>query len=158
MGPPVRTSAEEPPLLTECGLQEPALEMEFTAHFPRQGGTAASDAAAAAVIGVIEAPTAFVVALLDAAHRVNGCLLARTTAETCRIVLTADRTGITVAGTDDTTITLDRADEDGTRDLPLSAVVDGLHIHHGPGGHVWVVWHGVWCAGADDSVSPRRAP
>ncbi|SNX65692.1 hypothetical protein SAMN06272735_7531 [Streptomyces sp. TLI_55] len=158
MGTPVRTSAEEPPLLTEFGLVESALEMEFTAYFPREGGTAASDAAAAAVIGVIEAPTAFVVALLDAAHRVSGCLLARTTAETCRLVLTADRTGITVAGTDDTTITLDRADEDGTRDLPVSAVVDGLHVHHGPEGHVWVVWHGAWRTGPDDSAAPDRVP
>lgn len=147
MGTPVRTSADEPPLVTEFGLMEPALEMEFAAHFRRQGGDVASDAAAAAVTGVIEAPTAFVAAVLDAAHRVNGCLLARTRADVCRIVLTADRGGITVAGTDDITVTLDRAHESGARDLPLSAVVDGLHIHHGPEGHVWVVWRGGWYPG-----------
>ncbi|WP_329342497.1 hypothetical protein OG866_40210 [Streptomyces sp. NBC_00663] len=147
MGTPVRTSADEPPLLTEYGLMEPALEMEFAAHFTRLGGADASDAAAAAVTGVVEAPAAFVAALLDAAHRVNGCLLARTRADVCRIVLTADRTGITVAGTDDTTIALDRAHDSRARDLPVSAVVDGLHIRHGPEGHVWVVWQGAWCAG-----------
>ncbi|MDQ0597018.1 hypothetical protein QF037_001363 [Streptomyces canus] len=51
MGSPVHTSSGEPPLLTRFGLPEPALEMEFTAHFARRGGEVAAGAATAAVTG-----------------------------------------------------------------------------------------------------------
>lgn len=145
MGTPVPTSSEEPPLLTQFGLLEPALEMEFTARFARRGGEAAADAATAAVTAVIEAPAWFTTSLLDAGRRVSSCLLARTTADVCRIVLTADRGGVTVAGTDDALITLDRAHDSGTSGLPLHGVVDDLRIHHGSDGHVWVVWERPWC-------------
>lgn len=145
MGTPVRASSDGPPLLTQFGLLEPALEMEFTAHFARRGGETAAGAATLAVTGVIEAPAWFVTSVRDAGRRVARCLLARTTADVCRIVLTADRGGITVAGTDDTLITLDRAHDGGARALPLLAVVDGLRIHRGAEDHVWVVWQGPWC-------------
>ncbi|MEU6372369.1 hypothetical protein [Streptomyces sp. NPDC046909] len=145
MGTPVHTSSDEPPLLTQFGLLAPALEMEFTAHFARRGGEAAAGAATAAVIQVIEAPASFMSSVLDAGRRVSRCLLARTTADICRVVLTADRGGIMVAGTDDALITLDLGNDSRATELPLLAVVDGLRIHRDSGGHVWVVWQGQWC-------------
>jgi hypothetical protein len=144
VGSPVRPPSEGPALLTECGLMEPALEMEFTAHFARGDGESAVEAATAAVTGVIEAPAWFVTPVLDAGRSVSQCLLERTTADACRIVLTADGVGITVAATDDTLVTLDAAGHGSAKNLPLLAVVDGLRVHHGPDGHVWVVWHGSW--------------
>jgi hypothetical protein len=146
VGTPVHTSSDGPPLLTEFGLLEPALEMEFTAHFARRGGEVAAGAATVAVTRVIEAPPWFVASVLDAGRRVSRCLLARTTADVCRVVLTADRGGIMVAVTDDALITLDRDDGSRATELPLLAVVDGLRIHSGSEGHVWVVWQGHWCA------------
>ena len=125
---------------------EPALEMEFTAHFVRGDGESAVEAATAAVARVIEAPGWFVAPVLDAGRSVSHCLLERTAADACRIVLTADGTGITVAATDDTEVTLDAAGHGSAKNLPLLAVVDGLHVHHGPDGHVWVVWQGAWRA------------
>jgi len=122
----------------------PALEMEFTAHFSRTGGQRAAEAAATAVIRVIEAPTWFLAPVLEAGRSVSSCLLGRTTADICRIVLTADGTGITVAATDDATISFDSADHASARHLPLLTVVDGLSVHHGPDGHMWVVWQGAW--------------
>lgn len=145
MGTPIRTSSDGPPLLTQFGLLEPALEMEFIAHFDRRGGERAACAAVAAVVGVIEAPAWFVSSVRDAGCRATRLLLARTTADVCRIVLAADRGGISVAATDDTPITLDRAHDGAARDLPLLAVVDGLRIHRGAQGQVWVVWQGLWC-------------
>ncbi|MEU5891023.1 hypothetical protein ABZ835_29865 [Streptomyces sp. NPDC047461] len=149
MGSPVHTSSGEPPLLTQFGLLEPALEMEFTAHFARRGGEVAAGAATAAVTGVVEAPAWFLASLLDAGRRVSSCLLARTTADVCRIVLTADSGGIKVAGTDDVLIPLDRVHDDGATRLPLLGVVDGLRIHRGSEGPVWVVWEGHWCPAGD---------
>jgi hypothetical protein len=149
VGTPVRASSEGPPLLTQFGLLEPALEMEFTAHFDRHGGEGAAHAATAAVIGVIEAPACFVSSVRDAGRRVTRLLLARTVADDCRIVLTADRGGISVAATDDTMNTLERAHDGRAGDLPLLAVVDGLRIHRGAEGQVWVVWQGLWCRTGD---------
>ncbi|MDN3026791.1 hypothetical protein [Streptomyces sp. S.PB5] len=128
---------------------EPALEMEFTAHFARRGGEAAARAAAAAVTGVIEAPAWFLASLLDVGRRVSRCLLARTAADVCRIVLTADRGGLALAGTDDTRITLHGDPGNGATGLPLLGVVDGLHVHRGAQGHVWVVWRGPWAPATD---------
>ncbi|MEV7890220.1 hypothetical protein ACWD3I_23110 [Streptomyces sp. NPDC002817] len=149
MGTPVHAPSDEPPLLTQFGLLEPALEMEFTAHFPRRGGEVAADAATAAVTGVVEAPAWFLASLLDAGRRVSSCLLARTTADVCRIVLTADSGGITMAGTDDVLIALDRDHHDAATGLPLLGVVDGLHVHRGSEGQVWVVWERHWCPAGD---------
>ncbi|MET7698170.1 hypothetical protein [Streptomyces sp. NPDC005485] len=144
MGTPISPPSKGPPLLTECGLLEPALEMGFTAHFARADGELAVEAAAAAVTRVIDAPGWFIAPVRDAGHSVSRCLLERTTADACRIVLTADDVGITVAATDDTVVTLDAAGHGSARNLPLLAVVDGLRVHHGPDGHVWVVWQGTW--------------
>jgi len=144
VGTSVRTPADGPPLVTESGLMAPVLEMEFTANFPRMGGRRAAEAAAMAVIGVIEAPKWFLAPVIEAGRSVGTCLLARTTADTCRIVLTADDTGLTVAATDDATIMFDSAEHSGARHLPLLTVVDGLSVHHGPDGHMWVVWQGAW--------------
>ncbi|WTP62225.1 hypothetical protein OHU07_38340 [Streptomyces phaeochromogenes] len=144
MGTPVRTPSGGPPLLTECGLMEPVQEMEFTAHFSRADGELAAEEAAAAVTRVIDAPLSFVTPVLDAGRSASKCLLARSAADTCRIVLTADLTGITVAATDDVKVSLDSCDQVGAKNLPLLAVVDGLKVHHGPDGHVWVVWKGSW--------------
>ncbi|MFD7709206.1 hypothetical protein ACFV6E_36825 [Streptomyces sp. NPDC059785] len=130
--------------MTEHGLMAPALEMEFTAHFTRLDGKSALEAAAAAVTRVIEAPTWFVAPVLDAGRSVSSCLLERTTADVCRIVLTANDAGITVAATDDTQLALDSAEHGSAKNLPLLTVVDGLHVHHGPDGHMWVVWQGSW--------------
>ncbi|MFS8197845.1 hypothetical protein ACLVWQ_04070 [Streptomyces sp. CWNU-52B] len=144
MGTPVRTSSGGPALLTEHGLMEPVREMEFTARFARADGEFAAQAAAVAVTQAIDAPLSFVSPVLDAGCSTSRCLLERSAADTCRIVLTADTSGITVAATDDVAVPLDADDRIGTQDLPLLAVVDGLNVHHGPDGHVWVVWKGSW--------------
>ncbi|MCW8097222.1 hypothetical protein [Streptomyces tauricus] len=144
MGTPVRASSDGPALLTEHGLMEPVREMEFTAHFARADGEFAAQAAAVAVTQVIDAPLSFVSPVLDAGCSASRCLLARSAADTCRIVLTADPSGITVAATDDVAVPLDAGDPAGAKNLPLLAVVDGLNVHHGPDGHVWVVWKGSW--------------
>jgi hypothetical protein len=123
---------------------EPALEMEFAAHFSRVDGEFAAEAAAVAVTRVIDAPLSFLAPVLDAGRSASRCLLARSTADLCRIVLTADRTGITVAATDDIAVSLDTVDQATAKNLPLLTVVDGLKVHHGPDGHVWVVWQGSW--------------
>ncbi|MBV1936128.1 hypothetical protein KUF83_06055 [Streptomyces sp. BV286] len=144
MATPVRASSDGPALLTERGPMEPVREMEFTARFSRADGEFAAEAAAVAVTQVIDAPLSFVSPVLDAGCSVSRCLLARSAADTCRIVLTADRSGITVAATDDVAVSLDAGDPSGAKNLPLLAVVDGLNVHHGPDGHVWVVWKGSW--------------
>ncbi|MCX4903133.1 hypothetical protein [Streptomyces sp. NBC_00878] len=144
MGTPVHTPSGGPSLLTERGPMEPVREMEFTAHFARADGECAAEAAAVEVTRVIDAPPSFVAPVLDAGRSASKCLLARSAADTCRIVLTADLTGITVAATDDVKVSLDSCDQAGARNLPLLAVVDGLNVHHGPDGHVWVVWKGSW--------------
>ncbi|MGW0821408.1 hypothetical protein [Streptomyces sp. NPDC002845] len=146
MGTPVRTPAEDPPLLTECGLMAPALEMEFSAHFSRADGESAAEAAMAAVARVIDAPRWFLKPVLEAGRSTSGHLLERTTADICRIVLTANDSGITVAATDDTEVAFDTGHHRGAGQLPLLAVVDGLRLHHGPDGHLWVVWQGSWGA------------
>ncbi|MFF1295679.1 MULTISPECIES: hypothetical protein [unclassified Streptomyces] len=109
----------------------------------------AAGAATAAVTGVVEAPAWFLASLLDAGRRVSSCLLARTTADVCRIVLTADGEGIRVAGTDDVLIPLDRVPHDGATRLPLLGVVDGLRIHRGSEERIWVVWEGHWRPAGD---------
>ncbi|MGP4045862.1 hypothetical protein [Streptomyces sp. 2A115] len=159
MGTPVRTPSGGPPLLTECGLMEPALEMEFTAHFSRADGELAAEAAAVAVTRVIEAPLSFLSPVLDAGRAASGCLLARSGADLCRIVLTADPVGITVAATDDVKVSLDTVDQVTARNLPLLTVVDGLNVHHGPDGHVWVVWRGSWrrTGPTPESASPSAS-
>ena len=78
--------AADRPLLTECGLMEPVQEMEFTAHFSRADGEFAAEAAAVAVTRVIYAPLSFVTPVLDAGRSASKCLLARSAADTCRIV------------------------------------------------------------------------
>ncbi len=123
---------------------EPVLEMEFTAHFSRSEGKSAAEAAAVAVTRAIDAPLSFLSPVLDAGRSASRCLLTRSAADLCRIVLTADPTGITVAATDDVAVSLDSDDQTGAKHLPLLAVVDGLCVHHGPDGHVWVVWKGSW--------------
>ncbi|MER6688875.1 hypothetical protein [Streptomyces minutiscleroticus] len=144
MSTPVRTSSHDLPLLTEYGLMEPALEMEFTAHFARSDGDLAAEAATAAVTRVIEAPGSFLAPVRDAGRSVSTCLLERSNAETCRIVLTADRAGITLAATDDIRVSMETAHETPAARLRVFAMVDGLKVHHGPDGHVWVVWRGSW--------------
>ncbi|MDQ0597017.1 hypothetical protein QF037_001362 [Streptomyces canus] len=79
----------------------------------------------------------------------SSCLLARTTADVCRILLTADSGGLRVAGTDDVLIPPDRVRHDGATRLPLLGVVDGLRIHRGSEGRTWVVWQGHWCPAGD---------
>ena len=130
--------------MTESGLMEPVLEMEFTANFSRAAGEFAAEAAAVAVTRVIDAPLSFLSPVLEAGSSTSRCLLTRSTAELCRIVLTADRTGITVAATDDVVVSLDAGEQGCPKNLPLLAVIDGLNVHHGPDGHVWVVWKGSW--------------
>ncbi len=134
--------------LTEYGLREPAVEVEFTAHFSRPDGhpdaASATEAATAALTRLTDAPRSFVAPVLAAGRSVSDCLLARTTADVCRIVLTADGSGITVAATDDTSVAQDAERRSRADGLPLLMVVDGLHVHHGPDGHMWVVWHGPW--------------
>ncbi len=156
MGTPVRASSDGPALLTEHGLMEPVQEMEFTAHFARQDGEFAAQAAAVAVTQVIDAPLSFVSPVLDAGCSASRCLLARSAAESCRIVLTADPSGITVAATDDVAVPLDADGRTGAKDLPLLAVVDGLNVHHGPDGHVWVVWKGPWRRTGPTPGGPAR--
>lgn len=123
---------------------EPVLEMEFTAHFSRAAGEFAAEAAAVAVTRVIDAPLSFLSPVLEAGSSASRCLLTRSAAETCRIVLTADPAGITVAATDDVVVSLAAGEQTRPRNLPLLAVVDGLNVHHGPDGHMWVVWKGSW--------------
>lgn len=144
MGTPVHASSDGPALLTEHGLMEPVREMEFTARFTRADGELAAQAAAVAVTRAIDAPPSFVSPVLDAGRSASRCLLARSASDTCRIVLTADSSGITVSATDDVAVPLDAGDGAGAKNLPLLAVVDGLRVHHGPDGHVWVVWKGAW--------------
>ncbi|MCX4238112.1 hypothetical protein ACH4Y0_30545 [Streptomyces sp. NPDC020707] len=156
VGTPVRASSDGPALLTEHGLMEPVQEMEFTAHFARQDGEFAAQAAAVAVTQVIDAPLSFVSPVLDAGCSASRCLLARSAAESCRIVLTADPSGITVAATDDVAVPLDADGRTGAKDLPLLAVVDGLNVHHGPDGHVWVVWKGPWRRTGPTPGGPAR--
>ncbi|GGX96815.1 hypothetical protein [Streptomyces fructofermentans] len=144
MGTPVRTPSDGPPLVTERGLVGPVLEMEFTARFSRGDGESSAEAAAVAVTRAIDAPPSFVVPVLDAGRSASRCLLERSAADMCRVVLTADRAGITVAATDDVAVSLASGDRVGARHLPVLAVVDGLRVHHGPDGHVWVVWKGDW--------------
>lgn len=138
--------------LTEYGLKAPAVAVQFTAHFFRPDGRpdaeSATEAATAALTRVIDAPRSFVAPVLAAGRSVSECLLARTTADVCRLVLTADRSGITLAATDDTSVAQDTDRQNRADSLPLLMVVDGLHVHHGPDGHMWVVWHGPW--GRDD--------
>ncbi|MEV0225445.1 hypothetical protein [Streptomyces sp. NPDC050704] len=158
MATSLRTPSGGPPLLTECGLMEPALEMEFTAHFSRADGEFAVESAVVAVTRVIDAPPSFVAPVLDAGRSVSKCLLARSAADECRIVLTADPSGITVAATDDVNVSLETVDQVAAKNLPLLTVVDGLDLHHGPDGHVWVVWQGPW-RGTDPAAdaTPERS-
>ncbi|MDQ0772534.1 hypothetical protein QF026_001000 [Streptomyces aurantiacus] len=144
MGTPVHASSDGPPLLTEHGVMGPVREMEFTARFSRADGEFAAQAAAVAVTRVIDAPLSFVSPVLDAGCSTSKCLLARSAADACRIVLTADASGITVAATDDVAVSLDAGEQVDAKNLPLLAVVDGLNVHHGTDGHVWVVWKGSW--------------
>ncbi|WP_221350631.1 hypothetical protein [Streptomyces beigongshangae] len=144
MGTPVHAPSEGPALLTEHGLMEPVREMEFTARFARADGEFAAQAAAVAVTRAIDAPLSFVSPVLDAGRSASRCLLARSAADACRIVLTADPSGITVSATDDVAVPLDADGRTGARNLPLLAVVDGMNVHHGPDGHMWVVWKGAW--------------
>jgi hypothetical protein len=123
---------------------EPALEMEFAAHFARADGEFAAQAATVAVTRVIDAPLWFLAPVLNAGRSASSCLLERSSADLCRIVLTADRTGITVAATDDVRVPLHSGTPGAASNLPLLAVVNDLNIHHGPDGHVWVVWQGAW--------------
>ncbi|WP_189217506.1 MULTISPECIES: hypothetical protein [Streptomyces] len=147
MSNPVEEEAGAAPL-TEYGLLAPAVQMQFTAHFSRPDGRpdarSAAEAATAALTRVIDAPRSFVAPVLAAGRSVSDCLLARTTAEVCRIVLTADGTGITVAATDDTSVAEDADRQSRADSLPLLLVIGDLRVHHGPDGHVWVVWHGPW--------------
>lgn len=148
--PPVRMPVEGQSLLTECGLRAPALEMEFTAHFARADGEPAAQAAANVVTRVIDAPRSFLEPIRDAGRAVTRRLLERTTADRCRIVLSADESGVTLAATDDTTVTLESAHTPGAHNLPLLSVDGDLHLHHGPDGHLWVVWQGAWAPDAGD--------
>ncbi|GAA3836648.1 hypothetical protein ACFS5L_04555 [Streptomyces phyllanthi] len=152
---PVRTPVEGPSLLTECGLMVPALEMEFAAHFARADGEPAAEAAVTAVTRVIDAPGSFLEPIREAGRAVTRELLKRTTAGLCRVVLSADESGITLAATDDTMIALDAAPHAGIRKQPLLAVIDDLRVHHGPDGHRWVVWQGAWAAGTGSNGQDR---
>lgn len=148
--PPVRTPVEGQSLLTECGLMAHALEMEFTAHFARVDGEPAAEAATVAVTRVIDAPRSFLDPIRDAGRAVTRRLLERTTADLCRVILSADEAGVTLAATDDTTVTLEAAQPAGAHNLPLLSVAGGLRVHHGPDGYLWVVWQGPWAAPTGD--------
>ncbi|MEW2398800.1 hypothetical protein [Streptomyces sp. NPDC046862] len=147
---PVRTPVEGQSLLTECGLMAPALKMEFTAHFARADGEPAAEAATASVTGVIDAPGSFLEPIRDAGRAVTRRLLERTTADLCRVILSADESGVTLAATDNTTVALEAAHPAAAHDLPLLSVTGDLRVHHGPDGYVWVVWQGPWAPSPGD--------
>ncbi|MFE0101889.1 hypothetical protein [Streptomyces sp. NPDC059009] len=137
--------AQEPALISQFGLLDSALSMEFTTHFDGDGGACAVVAAAEALARVIEAPEGFLEPVLAAGDAVGRTLLSRSEATQCRLVLSADPSGITLAATDDAEVSLDSAERPtALKEAARARTDDELRVHRGPDGHLWVVWRRGW--------------